>query len=122
MRESNLRYILDTVANSENEEDRWKGVTTLQLLTRNESNRTTLVEAGALEILVNVLKDPENREKSHRYAAVSICELISGSEPRRKLVVKHGILGPLSRFLVKVEPANELQYWSLMVVHQLAAS
>lgn len=44
------------------------------------------------------------------------------TEPRRKLVVKHGILGPLSRFLVKVEPANELQYWSLMVVHQLAAS
>ncbi|KAG0034237.1 hypothetical protein BGZ82_005824 [Podila clonocystis] len=122
MREPNLRYILDTVANSENEEDRWKGVTTLQLLTRNESNRAILVDAGALEILVNVLQDPTNREKSHRYAAVSICELISGSEPRRKLVVKHGILAPLSRFLVKVEPANELQYWSLMVVHQLAAS
>lgn len=44
-----------------------------------ESNRTTLVESGALEVLVGVLKDPENREKSHRYAAVSICELISGS-------------------------------------------
>ncbi|KAF9940329.1 40s ribosomal protein L44e [Modicella reniformis] len=117
----NLRYILDTVAESEIEEERWKGVTTLQLLTRNESNRATLVEAGALEILVNVLKDPENREKSHRYAAVSICELISGSESRRKQVVEYGILEPLSRFLVKVEPANELQYWSLMVVHQLAA-
>ncbi|KAG0197319.1 hypothetical protein BGX28_009175 [Mortierella sp. GBA30] len=47
---------------------------------KTESNRTALVEAGALEILVNVLKDKENREKSHRYAAVSICELISGSE------------------------------------------
>ncbi|KAG0339341.1 hypothetical protein BG004_006861 [Podila humilis] len=122
MRDSNLRYILDTVANSDNEEDRRKGVTTLQLLTRNESNRATLVDAGALGILVNVLKDPSNKEKLHRYAAVSICELISGAEPRRKLVVKYGILGPLSRFLVKVEPANELQYWSLMVVHQLAAS
>ncbi|KAF9354432.1 hypothetical protein BGX26_007755, partial [Mortierella sp. AD094] len=108
MRESNLRYILDTVAESDIEEERWKGVTTLQLLTRNEHNRATLVDAGALEILVDTLKDPENREKSHRYAAVSICELISGSEP-------------LSRFLVKVEPANELQYWSLMVVHQLAS-
>ena len=31
----NLRYILDTVAESEDEEERWKGVTTLQLLTRN---------------------------------------------------------------------------------------
>ncbi|KAG0059322.1 hypothetical protein BGZ89_000497 [Linnemannia elongata] len=95
---ANLRYILDTVAESDLEEERWKGVTTLQLLTRSESNRTTLVESGALEVLVGVLKDPENREKSHRYAAVSICELISGSEP-----------------------ANELQYWSLMVVHQLTA-
>jgi len=44
-----------------------------------ESNRATLVDAGALEILVDVLKDTRNREKSHRYAAVSICELISGS-------------------------------------------
>ncbi|KAG0370170.1 40s ribosomal protein L44e [Gamsiella multidivaricata] len=119
--EPNLRYILDTVAESDIEEERWKGVTTLQLLTRNESNRATLVEAGALEILVNVLKDPENREKSHRYAAVSICELISGSESRRKMVVEYGILEPLSLFLAKVEPANELQYWSLMAVHQLAA-
>ncbi|KAF9102502.1 hypothetical protein BGX27_010978 [Mortierella sp. AM989] len=121
MREPNLRYILDTVAQSEIEEERWKGVTTLQLLTRNEHNRAILVDAGALEILVDTLKDPENREKSHRYAAVSICELISGSETRRKLVVQYGILEPLSRFLVKVEPANELQYWSLMVVHQLAS-
>ncbi|KAF9208053.1 hypothetical protein BGZ49_009918, partial [Haplosporangium sp. Z 27] len=128
MREPNLRYILDTIAESEIEEERWKGVTTLQLLTRNgtflsesEHNRAALVDAGALEILVDTLKDPENREKSHRYAAVSICELISGSEIRRKLVVQYGILAPLSQFLVKVEPANELQYWSLMVVHQLAA-
>ncbi|KAG0315475.1 40s ribosomal protein L44e [Dissophora globulifera] len=121
MREPNLRYILDTIAESDIEEERWKGVTTLQLLTRNESNRATLVEAGALEILVDVLKDTENREKSHRYAAVSICELISGSESRRKHVVEYGILEPLSQFLIKVEPANELQYWSLMVVHQLAA-
>ncbi|GJJ75833.1 hypothetical protein EMPS_08191 [Entomortierella parvispora] len=120
MKEPNLRYILDTIAESDDEEERWKGVTTLQLLTRNESNRSILVEAGALEILVNVLKDPENREKSHRYAAVSVCELITASEPRRKQVVQYGILEPLSKFLVNVEPANELQYWSLMVIHQLA--
>ncbi|KAG9069268.1 hypothetical protein KI688_010166 [Linnemannia hyalina] len=121
MHDANLRYILDTVAESDLEEERWKGVTTLQLLTRSESNRTTLVESGALEVLVGVLKDPTNREKSHRYAAVSICELISGSDTRRRQVVQYGILEPLTRFLVKVEPANELQYWSLMVVHQLTA-
>ncbi|KAG0288474.1 hypothetical protein BGZ96_007753 [Linnemannia gamsii] len=121
MHDANLRYILDTVAESDIEEERWKGVTTLQLLTRSESNRTTLVESGALEVLVGVLKDPENREKSHRYAAVSICELILGSDTRRRQVVQYGILEPLTRFLVKVEPANELQYWSLMVVHQLTA-
>ncbi|KAF9122167.1 hypothetical protein BGW39_009985 [Mortierella sp. 14UC] len=117
MHDENLRYILDTVAESDSEEERWKGVTTLQLLTRSESNRTTLVESGALEVLVGVLKDPENREKSHRYAAVSICELISGSDTRRRQVVQYGILEPLTRFLVKVEPANELQYWSLMGLH-----
>ncbi|KAG0280324.1 hypothetical protein BGZ95_010524 [Linnemannia exigua] len=121
MHEDNLRYILDIVAESDIEEERWKGVTTLQLLTRSESNRTTLVESGALEVLVGVLKDPENREKSHRYAAVSIYELISGSDTRQRQVVQYGILEPLTRFLVKVEPANELQYWSLMVVHQLTA-
>ncbi|KAF9581543.1 hypothetical protein BGW38_001405 [Lunasporangiospora selenospora] len=121
MREHNLRLILDTVTDSENEEERWKGVTTLQLLSRNENNRTTLVEAGVLKILVNVLKDSENREKSHRYAAVSICELISSSEQRRMQVVKYGVLDPIARFLTKVEPANELQYWCLMVIHQLAA-
>jgi len=33
--EPNLRYILDTIAESDIEEERWKGVTTLQLLTRN---------------------------------------------------------------------------------------
>lgn len=33
--DANLRYILDTVAESDIEEERWKGVTTLQLLTRS---------------------------------------------------------------------------------------
>jgi hypothetical protein len=33
--DENLRYILDTVAESDIEEERWKGVTTLQLLTRS---------------------------------------------------------------------------------------
>ena len=33
--DANLRYILDTVAESDLEEERWKGVTTLQLLTRS---------------------------------------------------------------------------------------
>ncbi|KAI8597824.1 hypothetical protein EDD21DRAFT_205621 [Dissophora ornata] len=39
MREPNLRYILDTIADSDIEEERWKGVTTLQLLTRNVIER-----------------------------------------------------------------------------------
>ncbi|KAG0230292.1 hypothetical protein BGX31_005905 [Mortierella sp. GBA43] len=96
MREPNLRFILDTIAESDIEEERWKGVTTLQLLTRNEDNRTTLVEAGTLEILVDVLKDPKNREKSHRYAAVSICELISGSEALHAELIKVGLIRTLA--------------------------
>ncbi|KAF9165672.1 hypothetical protein DFQ26_009616 [Actinomortierella ambigua] len=114
MKENNLRFILDMVEHSPNERIRWKGVTTIQLLTRNDANRTALIDSGALKVLVNVLRDPSNREKSHRYATVSICELISGS------VVEYGILEPLARFLVKVNPANELQYWSLMVIQRLA--
>ncbi|KAG0068275.1 hypothetical protein BGZ90_000652, partial [Linnemannia elongata] len=96
MHDANLRYILDTVAESDLEEERWKGVTTLQLLTRSESNRTTLVESGALEVLVGVLKDPENREKSHRYAAVSICELISGSEGLHAELIRFGLVRTLA--------------------------
>ncbi|KAG0235925.1 hypothetical protein BGW41_000616 [Actinomortierella wolfii] len=79
MKERNLRFILDMISNSPDERIRWKGVTTIQLLTRNDANRAALIEAGALKVLVDVLRDPSNREKSHRYATVSICELISGS-------------------------------------------
>lgn len=38
--EQNLRYILDTIAESDDEEERWKGVTTLQLLTRNGTGQS----------------------------------------------------------------------------------
>ncbi|KAG0052908.1 hypothetical protein BGZ83_001993 [Gryganskiella cystojenkinii] len=96
MKAPNLRYILDTVAESDDEEERWKGVTTLQLLTRNEINRAVLVDTGALEILVNVLKDPENREKSHRYAAVSVCELITGSEVLHGDLIRAGLIRTLA--------------------------
>ncbi|KAF9978736.1 hypothetical protein BGZ73_000746 [Actinomortierella ambigua] len=50
---------------------------------------------------------------------IDLTALAKLAQQQRKLVVEYGILEPLARFLVKVNPANELQYWSLMVIQRL---
>lgn len=62
--------------------------------------------------------DLENKQE---YNGPRLTKCYRFVDTRRRQVVQYGILDPLTRFLVKVEPANELQYWSLMVVHQLTA-
>lgn len=46
-----------------------------------ENNKATLLEAGALGVLVDALKctDPAMKEVTQRYVAVAICDLIQGS-------------------------------------------
>lgn len=46
-----------------------------------ENNRAALLAAGALQVLVDILKctDSEMPETTQRYAAVAICDLIQGS-------------------------------------------
>ena len=75
-----------------------KALPSLQLLTRKgmldnalawkeslicsiENNKTALLEAGALRVLVDALKctDPGMKEVTQRYVAVAICDLIQGS-------------------------------------------
>lgn len=49
--------------------------------TKLENNKATLLEAGALGVLVDALKctDPAMKEVTQRYVAVAICDLIQGS-------------------------------------------
>lgn len=46
-----------------------------------ENNKTALLEAGALVVLVDALKctDPDMKEVTQRYVAVAICDLIQGN-------------------------------------------
>jgi hypothetical protein len=46
-----------------------------------ENNKATLVDAGALRVLVDALKctDPGMKEVTQRYVAVAICDLVQGS-------------------------------------------
>ncbi|RUS26433.1 armadillo-type protein [Jimgerdemannia flammicorona] len=102
-------------------ETRLKGVTTLQLLSRNENNKKILVDAGALEVLVNLLRATDIRETAQKYAAVAICDLVQSVDERKVRIVQAGVLDPLKRVLTSdVVHNNELKYWSLMVVHQIS--
>jgi hypothetical protein len=60
---------------------RSKALPSLQLLTRKENNRVALLNAGALEVMVDALKctDPDMKEVTQRHVAVGICDLIQGS-------------------------------------------
>ncbi|CAG8780089.1 14621_t:CDS:2, partial [Acaulospora morrowiae] len=71
-------------------EIRMKAVVTLQLLSRNEENKSILVEEQALEVLVGLLKAQNNREYTHRYAAIALCDLISGNDDRKLKIVELG--------------------------------
>ena len=50
-----------------------------------EENKATLVENNALEVLVGLLRQEDNRETTHLYAAIALCDLMTGQS-------KHPIL------------------------------
>lgn len=87
-----------------------KALPSLQLLTRKgtawytsriwqeitwqlENNKATLLEAGALGVLVDALKctDPAMKEVTQRYVAVAICDLIQGSGMRWHFITETNI-------------------------------
>ncbi|KAI8329366.1 hypothetical protein EDC96DRAFT_529431 [Choanephora cucurbitarum] len=106
-------------------ETRSKALPALQLLTRKENNKTALLEAGALSVLVDALKctDPEMKEVTQRYVAVAICDLIQGNDINKQLTLELGVLEPIKRILSSDQIRNnELKYWTLMILYQISLS
>ncbi|KAI8639010.1 hypothetical protein BD408DRAFT_485133 [Parasitella parasitica] len=102
-----------------------KALPSLQLLTRKENNKTTLLEAGALNVLVDALKcqDPAMKEVTQRYVAVAICDLIQGSDANKYCILELGVLDPIKRILTSDDIRNnELKYWTLMILYQISLS
>lgn len=114
-----------------------------------ENNKTTLLEAGALGVLVDALKctDPAMKEVTQRYVAVAICDLIQGSGMLPNIMIKSncffffcinlfgmidinkycilelGVLDPIKRILTSDDIRNnELKYWTLMILYQISLS
>lgn len=90
-----------------------------------EANKKKLVDAGALDALVEVLKKEEDDipESTYRCAAVAICDLIQSHDDRKIHILEIGVLDPLKRILTSDSIRNnELKYWSLMVLHQVSLS
>lgn len=84
-----------------------------------------LVDAGALDVLVGVLKRDEEDipESTHRSSAVALCDLIQSHDDRKIHILEIGVLDPLKRILTsETIRNNELKYWSLMVLHQVSLS
>jgi len=83
------------------------------------------VDAGALDVLVDVLKRDEEDipESTHRSSAVALCDLIQSHDDRKIHILEIGVLEPLKRILTsETIRNNELKYWSLMVLHQVSLS
>ena len=56
------------------------------LMIHKEGNKAALLQAGALNVLVDALKctDPDMKEVTQRYVAVAICDLIQGSGKKKQ--------------------------------------
>ncbi|KAG0190969.1 hypothetical protein DFQ28_001174 [Apophysomyces sp. BC1034] len=90
-----------------------------------KGNRTALLAAGALGVLVEALKctDPEMDESTKRFVAVAICDLIQGSDINKYCIIELGVLDPIKRILTSTTIRNnELKYWTLMILYQISLS
>ncbi|CAG8496149.1 10015_t:CDS:10 [Paraglomus brasilianum] len=117
-------FLGDVISSCRNphEERRMEAVITLQLLSRTEENKATLVENNALEVLVGLLRQEDNRETTHRYAAIALCDLMTGQNVRKIKVVELGVIPPLIQILESTRELldSELKSWCVMVVHQIS--
>ncbi|KAG2186582.1 hypothetical protein INT44_002806 [Umbelopsis vinacea] len=136
MQEDFLASIIQACRTTETAESVIMGISALQLLSRTvvtqlctaitvEANKKKLVDAGALDVLVGVLKRDEEDipESTHRSSAVALCDLIQSHDDRKIHILEIGVLDPLKRILTsETIRNNELKYWSLMVLHQVSLS
>ncbi|KAK9709851.1 hypothetical protein K7432_008763 [Basidiobolus ranarum] len=94
----------------------------LIMMLLSDDNKVLLINAGALEALVEILSN-ENREITHKHAAVILCDLINGHDDRKSEIVQYGVIEPLARFLQSFNVySNEMKYWTLMLVYHLSFS
>ncbi|CEG74833.1 hypothetical protein RMATCC62417_09971 [Rhizopus microsporus] len=125
MSATHLPKIIAACADDQPMDIRSKSLYSLQLLTRKEGNKAALLQAGALNVLVDALKctDPDMKEVTQRYVAVAICDLIQGSDINKYKILELGILEPIKRILTsKSIRNNELKYWTLMILYQISLS
>ncbi|KAM3582119.1 hypothetical protein VKS41_005548 [Umbelopsis sp. WA50703] len=125
MLDEHLPSVIQACRLTETVEYQIKGISALQLLSRTEANKKKLVDAGALDVLVDMLKsvDKDIPEATHRSAAVALCDLIQSHDDRKIHILETGVLDPLKRILTsETLRNNELKYWSLMVLHQVSLS
>ncbi|KAI8370486.1 uncharacterized protein BYT42DRAFT_582594 [Radiomyces spectabilis] len=123
MSEEYLPSIIEACKKEQPIESRSKALAVLQLLTRRDQNKTALLSAGALPVLVDALKstEPGMAEITQRYVAVAICDLIQGSDLNKHFIIEMGILDAVKRILTSTTIRNnELKYWTLMVLYQIS--
>ncbi|KAI8139436.1 armadillo-type protein [Fennellomyces sp. T-0311] len=125
MSDKYLPKLIDSCKKDKPMKTQMRAISALQLLTRRDGNRSTLLSRGALEVLVDALKctDPEMKESVQRYAAVSICDLIQMSDISKYYIIDLGILDAIKRILTSATIRNnELKYWTLMILYQISRS
>ncbi|KAI9302216.1 hypothetical protein BJ944DRAFT_290330 [Cunninghamella echinulata] len=125
MSKETLSYIITTCQKDQPIELRSKALTALQLLTQKKKHRPTLLEQGALGVLVEALasNEEEMKEITQRNVAMAICDLIQENDINKYCVIEMGILDSIQRILTSTTiKNNELKYWTLMILHQISLS
>ncbi|TPX45792.1 hypothetical protein SeLEV6574_g03655 [Synchytrium endobioticum] len=134
LQESALQLLLDRAMSNEHlstiiaacgpenhPQTRLKGVATIQQLAKSEPNRDTLVRAGIVKILSDLLAVEDEDESTIRYALVALFRLVSNKEPLKFQLVEYKILDVLLRLLTATPThSNDIKYWALLLLHQLS--
>ncbi|KAJ3234857.1 hypothetical protein HDU81_001071 [Chytriomyces hyalinus] len=98
-----------------------KAICVVQQLSRTEANRVTLVKYGAMPMLAHTIKEP-NCDKTYRNAVMTLYRLVLNNASGKVFIVKSNALDRLVTFLTDRTFSNDLRYWALLVIHQLAST
>ncbi|KAL7752825.1 hypothetical protein RI367_001828 [Sorochytrium milnesiophthora] len=120
LNDNHLRYIIRSCSQPDDEELRYKAVSVLQLLTKKDDYKETLLKAGAISALVNAAQDA--RDLVRKAAIISLYDLTSSDDSQKQAAVALGVLEPLRATLQDKHTPKDLIYWTLILVHQFALS
>ncbi|KAF9572161.1 hypothetical protein EC968_010167 [Mortierella alpina] len=124
MREHNLRFILDTIADSDNEEERWKGVTTLQLLTRNDALHPELIRADLIRTLAEMSRLSFGNANMPKVCLQALVRLISTMDDDDDAqwylteLLDYDIVLLIATYIRSDD--FELVYWAIGLMHEFA--